>query len=301
MYHFYKELFAPKGRPIEELKKVLTRTYSGFPVSYIESTQVFSTEVEDILTYFDDQNKLRNVLGYEKKGEGKYSFSVDLQHVNIPHISDFLAEGEVGRLLMLGGSVEPQYVSSVEFDVEITEGVLSAFEIRYTIYEGAGTATIKGTIYDVGSTAYTIPENMRAEYDAAKKSYKNLSDIKDPTLARKNRYEDTVAGYFEKDDKLINDILNAYYYVMVDPDINKQLAEVVRSQSIASGKSYQFNIVRGGKIVNSGIPYVDEGVKATFQDQTLELYAKTYENLIITIYFAFDTDGSVGMYYNVDY
>ncbi|MBO4324613.1 MAG: hypothetical protein J5845_04320 [Lachnospiraceae bacterium] len=301
MFHFYNELFTPKGRPVEELKKVLTRTYSGFPVSYIESTQVFSTEVEDILTYFDDQNKLRNVLGYEKKGEGKYSFAVDLQHVNIPHISDFLAESEIARLLVLGGEVEPAYVSNVEFDVVIEDGCLSSFEIRYGFYEDGGTATIKGMITDVGSTSYTIPENMRADYEAAKKAYKNLSDIKDPTLARKNRYEDTVAGCFEKDDKLINDILNAYYYVVVDPEINKKLADVLRNLGVQAGKTYQFNIARGDKIVNSGIPYVDEGVKATFQDQTLELSAKSYETLIMTIYFAFDTDGSVGMYYNIDY
>ncbi|MBQ6105916.1 MAG: hypothetical protein IJL03_08235 [Lachnospiraceae bacterium] len=301
MFHFYYELFTPKGRPIEELKKVLLRTYSGFPTSYIDSTQVFRTEMEDVLTYFDDPNKLRSVLGYEKKGEGQYSFAVDLEHVKIPHISDFLAESEIAQLLVLGGEVEPQYVSNVEFDVTIENGCLTAFEIRYSFYDEGGTATIKGTIYDVGSTAYTIPENMRAEYETAKKSYKNLSEIKDPMQAKKYLYEDTKAGYLEKDDQQINNILNAYYYAIIDPKVNNQLADVVRTKGEERGTVYKFNIARGDKIVKSGISFVDDGVKTVFQDQTLELSSKSYENLIMTIYFAFASDGSVGMYYNIDY
>ncbi|MBO4697593.1 MAG: hypothetical protein J5643_10010 [Lachnospiraceae bacterium] len=298
MYKFYKELFTPNGKPLTQFNKMMTDSFAEWPQTFLKDDEAFAEAMETLLLTYDNEDKLRTMFGYENEGNGVYSFSFNLQSINIPMLNEFLYDDAVATILEFSGECEADRVSDIEMKITIENGMISTIESSMT-YDEKNHQSYKATFYDIGTTQYTIPENMRPDYENAKKNYKNMEIWDGIFSVRKNYYEDVKSGAFKKDDETLEEILMTYYYAIQDPKIKEIVMKNIEETG-EGGEVKTLNIQIGDKVVCSGIPELDEVLKRTLKDKTLQLEAKTLQKGVLTIFLWID-EGELLMNYDLNY
>lgn len=298
MYKFYKELFTTDGEPLKQFNKMMTDSFAEWPQTFLKDDATFAEAMEVLLATYDNEDKLRNMFGYENEGNGVLSFSFNLQSINIPVINEFLYDEAVSIALEFSGECEADRVSDIEMKITIENGMISTIESTMT-YDDKNHQSYKATFYDVGTTQYMIPENMRADYENAKKNYKNM-DIWDRIFSyRKYYYEDVKSGAFDKDYEVLDEVIMTYYYAIQDPKIKEIVTKNIQETG-EGGQVKTLNIQIGDKLVCSGIPELDEVLKKTLKDKTMQLGAKTYQKGVLTLFLWLD-EGELLLNYDFNY